>query len=125
MVWYAHLFQNFPQFIVIHTVKGFGIVNKAEIDVPIPKKGNAKECSNCCTITRISHASNVMLKILQARVQQYVNHKLLDAQVGFRKGRITREKLPTSVGSLRKQESSRKISTSVLLTMPKPLCGSQ
>ena len=125
MVWYSHLFQNFPQFIVIHTVKGFGVVNKAEIDVflerscffenpanvgnlisgssafsktslniwkfmvhvllkpglenlrsvfiPIPKKGNAKECSNYRTIALISHASKVMLKILQARLQQHVN----------------------------------------------------
>ena len=123
MVWYSHLFQNFPQFIVIHTVKGFVIVSKAEIDVlpgdripvelcqilkddavkllhsicqkiwksqqwpqdwkrsvfiPIPKKGNAKECSNYRTIALISHASKVMLKILQARLQLYVNHELPD-----------------------------------------------
>ena len=122
MVWYSHLFQNFPQFIVVHTVKGFGIVNKEEIDVfllwkifcagfqvilidsfsvnscnfgvptrrgelsvfllhylghasifiLIPKKDNAKECSNYHTIALIPHASKVMLKILQARLQQYV-----------------------------------------------------
>ena len=84
-------------------------------------KGNAKECSNCCTIALISHASKVMLKILQARLQQYVNHELPDVQAGFRKGRGTRDQLPTSAGSLRKQESSRKTSMSALLTMPKPL----
>ena len=59
--------------------------------IPIPKKGNAKECSNFCTIALISHASKVMLKILQARLQQYVNHELPDVQDGFRKGRGTRD----------------------------------
>ena len=57
--------------------------------IPIPKKGNAKEYSNYCTIALISHASNVMLKILQARLQQYVNYELPDVQAGFRKGRGT------------------------------------
>ena len=60
------------------------------IFLPIPKKGNAKECSNCCTIALISHASKVMLKILQARLQQYVNHELPDVQAGFRRDRGTR-----------------------------------
>ena len=134
MAWYSHLLKNFPQFIVLHTVKGFGIVNKADIFlelscffndpadvgnlisgssafsksslnilkddavkvlhsicqqiwktqqwpqdwkrsvfIPVPKKGNAKECSNYCTTALISHASEVMLKILQARFQQYFN----------------------------------------------------
>ena len=58
--------------------------------IPIPKKGNTKECSNYRTIALISHASKVMLKILQARFQQYVNHELPDVQAGFRKGRGTR-----------------------------------
>ena len=66
-------------------------------------------------------ASKVMLKILQARLQQYVNLEFPDVQAGFRKGRGTRNQLPTSAGSLKKQESSRKTSTSALLTMPKPL----
>ena len=57
--------------------------------ISIPKKGNAKECSNYCTISLISHTSKVMLKILQARLQQYMNHELPDVQVGFRKGRGT------------------------------------
>ena len=61
--------------------------------IPIPKNGNAKECSNFCTIALISHASKVMLKILQARLQQYVNHELPDVQAGFRKGRRTRDQI--------------------------------
>ena len=63
---------------------------KRSLFIPIPKKGNTKECSNCCTIALISHASKVMLKILQARLQQYVNHELPDVQAGFRKGTGTR-----------------------------------
>ena len=58
-----------------------------------PKKGNAKECSNYCTIALISHASKIMLKILQARLQQYVNRELPDVQAGFRKGRGTRDQI--------------------------------
>ena len=67
--------------------------------IPIPKKGNAKECSNYHTIALISHTSKVMLKILQARLQQYVNQEIPDVQAGFRKGRGMRGKLPTTVGS--------------------------
>ena len=67
--------------------------------IPIPRKGNAKECSNYHTIALISHASKIILKILQARLQQYVSRELPDAQDGFRKGRGTEIKLPTSVGS--------------------------
>ena len=67
-----------------------------------PKKGNAKECSNYRTIALISHASKVMLKILQARLQQYVNRELHDVQAGFRKGRGTEIKLPTFAGSSKK-----------------------
>ena len=66
---------------------------KRAIFIPIPKKGNAKECSNYCTITLISHASKVMLKILQARLQQYLNRELPDIQAGFRKGRGTRDQI--------------------------------
>ena len=73
----------------------------------------------------ISHASKVMLKILQARLQQYVNHELPDVQAGFRKGRGTIDQIAISVGSSKKQESSRKSFIFALLTMPKPLCGSQ
>ena len=91
------------------------------IFIPIPKKGNAKKCSDYHTIALISHASKVMLKILQARLQQYVNRELPDVQAGFRKGKGTRDQIATSVGSLKKQESSREISTSALLSTPKPL----
>ena len=64
---------------------------KSPVFIPIPKKGNAKECLNYHTISLISHASKVILKILQARLQQYVNHEIPDVQVGFRKGRETRD----------------------------------
>ena len=91
---------------------------KRSVFIPIPKKGNAKECSNYCRILLISHASKVVHKILQARLQQYVNQELPDVQAGFRKGRGARDQLPTSAGSYKKQESSRKTSISALLTMP-------
>ena len=66
---------------------------KRSVFIPIPKKGNAKECSDYCTIAVISHASKVMLKILQARLQQYMNCELPDVQVGFSKGRGTRDQI--------------------------------
>ena len=66
---------------------------KRSVFIPIPKKGNAKGCSNYCTISFISHTSKVMLKILQARVQQYVNRELLDVKAGFRKGRGIRDQI--------------------------------
>jgi len=94
---------------------------KRSVFIPIPKKSNARECSNYRTIALISHASKVMLKVLQARLQQYVNRELPYVQAGFRKGRGTGDKFPTSIGSWKKQESSRKTSISALLTMPKPL----
>ena len=135
---------------------------KRSVFMPMPKKGNAKECSNYHTFALISHASKVMLKILQGRLQQYVNYEISDVQARYRKGRGTRDqianirwiirgkrvpekclfmwtvnfqmfklvlekaeepeiKLPTSVGSSKKQESSRKTSISALLTMTKPL----
>ena len=80
-----------------------------------------KECSNYRIIALISHASKVVLKILQARLQQYVNRELPDVQDGFRKGRGTRDQVANIAGSSKKQESSRKTSISALLTMPKPL----
>ena len=78
--------------------------------IPIPKKGNAKECSNYHTIAFISHASKVMLKILQARLQQYMNCELPDVQAGFRKsrGKKAEIKLQTSLGSSKKQEFQNK-----------------
>ena len=91
---------------------------KMSVFIPIPKIDNAKECSNYHTIALFSHANKLMLKILQARLQQYVNHEFPDVQAG--KAEEPEIKLPSSAGSSLKQESSRKISTSVLLTMPKP-----
>ena len=92
---------------------------KRSVFIPIPKKGNAKECSNYSTIALISHASRVMLKILQARLQQFINQELADVQSGFKKGREPEIKLLTSIGSQKNQESSRK--TSASLTTPKSL----
>ena len=66
---------------------------KRSVFIPIPKKGNTKECSNYCTLALISHASKVMLKILQARLQQYMNCEFSDVQAGFRKGRGTRAQI--------------------------------
>jgi len=94
---------------------------KRSVFIPIPKKGNAKECSNYCTIALISHASKVMLKILQAMLQQYVNRELPDVQAGFRKGRGTRDQIANIHWIFKKQKSSRISSISALLTMPKPL----
>ena len=81
---------------------------KRSVLIPIPKKGNAKECSNYCTIALISHARKVMLKILQARLQQYMYRELPDVKAGFRKGRGTRDQIANITGSGKKQESSRK-----------------
>ena len=94
---------------------------KRSVFIPIPKKGNVKECSNYHTIMLISHASKVMLKIIQARLKQYVTQKLPDVKAEFRKSRGTRDQIPTSIALSKKQASSRKISTSALLTMPKSL----
>ena len=94
---------------------------KKSVFVPIPKKGNGKECSNYCTIALISHASKVMLKILQARLQQYVNRELPMFKLVSEKVEEPEIKLSTSARSSKKQESSRKTSISALLTMPKPL----
>ena len=79
-----------------------------------------KEYSNYRTIALISHASKVMLKILQARLQQYVNHEIPDVQAGFRKGRGTRDQIANILWIMKKQEGSRKASVSALLTMLKP-----
>ena len=93
--------------------------------MPVPKKGNAKECSNYSTIALISHASKVMLKILQARLQQYVNCELPDGQAGFRKGRETRDQIANICWIIQKarefQKKKKTTSISALLTMSKPL----
>ena len=82
---------------------------KRSVFIPISKKGNAKECSNYRTIALISHASEGMLKILQARLQQYVNHELTDVQAGFRKGRGTRDQIANICWIIEKAGEFRKI----------------
>ena len=94
---------------------------KREVFIPIAKKDNVKECSNYCTIALISHDSKVMLKILQAKLQQYVNRELPDVQAGFRKGRGTRDLIANICWIIKMQKSSRETSISALLTTPKPL----
>jgi len=94
---------------------------KMSVFIPIPKEGSAKECSNYHTIALISHSSKVMLKILQARLQQYVNCELPFFKLVLGKAEEPETKLSTSAGSSKKQERSRKTSISALLTMPKPL----
>ena len=89
--------------------------------IPIPKKGNAKKDSNYHTIALTSHASEVMLKILQARLQQYKNCECIDVQARFRKCRGTRDQIANIHWIIEKQESSRNTSISALLTMPEPL----
>ena len=94
---------------------------KTSFFIPIPKKGNAKECSNYCTIAFISHSSKVMLKILQARLQQYMNRELPDFQAGFRKGRGTRDQIANICWIIEKAREFQKNIYFALLTMPKPL----
>ena len=93
---------------------------KGSVFIPIPKKGNAKECTNYRTIALNSHATKVMLKILQARLQQYVNHEFQMFKWDLEKREEPDIKLPTSVGS-KKQESSRKTFIAALLTVSKPM----
>ena len=99
---------------------------KRSVFIPIPKKSNAKECLNYHTIALISHSSKVMLKIFQARLQQYVNQDLPDVKAGFRKGRGTRDQISNIRWISKKQESSRKTSISLYwLFQSFWLCGSQ
>ena len=91
---------------------------KISVFTPIPKKGNAKECSNYCTIALISHTSKIMLKLLQARLQQHMNCELPDVQAGFRKGRGTRDQTANIHWVIEKpREFQKKTSISALLTM--------
>ena len=99
---------------------------KKSVFIPIPKKGNPKKCSNYHTISLISQASKVMLNILQARLQQYVNHELPDVQAGFRKGRGTRDQIASIRWIMEKAGEFQKNIyfwnfIYYLLTMPKPL----
>ena len=94
---------------------------KRSVFIPIPKKDNTKECSYYCTIVLTSHASTLMLKILQARLQQYVNHELPDVQAYFRKRGGTRDQIANIHCIIKKAREFQKTSISALLTMPKPL----
>ena len=94
---------------------------KRSVFISIPKKGNAKECSNYCTTALISYASKVMLKTLQARLQQYVNHELPDDQASSRKGRGTRDQIANIHWIVEKARVPGKTYISALFNMPKPL----
>ena len=94
---------------------------KRSVFIPNPKKGNARECSNYHTIALISHASKIMLKIPQARLQQYVNHELPDVQAGFRKGRETRDQIANIHWIMEKAREFQKNIYFAFLTMAKPL----
>ena len=94
---------------------------KRSVFIPIPKKSNAKECPNYHTSALISHASKVILKILQARLQQYMNNELPDVQAGFINGRGTRDQIVDIHWITEKARESHKTSISALLIMPKPL----
>ena len=88
--------------------------------IPIPKKGNARECSNYCTIALISHTSKVMLKILQARLQQHMNRELSDVPAGFTKGRGTREQIANICWIIRKAREFQKNLYFYFMTLPMP-----
>ena len=94
---------------------------KRSVFIWIPKKGNIKECSNYCTVALISHASKVMLKILQARIQQYVNCELPDVQVGFRKGRGTRDQIANIHWIIEEAREFQKILYFLFISIPKQL----
>ena len=97
---------------------------KRSVFIPIPKKGNSKNDQTTAYL-HSSHTSKVMLKILQARLQQYVNRELPDIQAGFSKGKGTKEQIANIRWIIKKARSSTKTSISNLLIIPKPLCGSQ
>ena len=94
---------------------------KRSVFIPIPKKGNAKGCSKYCTTAFISHTNKVMLKILQARLQQYVNWELPDVQAGFRKSRGNTDQIANICWIIEKEMGSRKTSSPASLTTLKPL----
>ena len=94
---------------------------KRSVFIPIPKKGNAKECSNYCTFVLISYSSKVMLKILQARLQQYLSCEIPDVQAGFRKDRRTRNQIANIRWIIKKAREFQKNIYTSLLTMSKPL----
>ena len=95
---------------------------KRSVFIPIPKKGNTKECSNYCKVVLISHASKVILKIFQAGLQQYVNRELPDVQAGFQRDRGIRDQIANIHWIMEKAREFQKISVSASLPMLKPLC---
>ena len=97
------------------------LIWKRSVFIPIPKKGNAKECSNYRTVALFSHTSKVMLKILQARLKQYVNCEIPDVQAGFRKGRGTRDQIANIYWIIETAREFQKNIYFCLLTMPNPL----
>ena len=115
------LIKKFLEYMVGANLENSAVAVALEksVFIPIPKKGSAKECSNYCTIALISHAGKVMLKILQARLQQYMNHKLPDIQTGFRKGKGTRDQIANIHWIMEKAREFQK--NFALLTMQKPL----
>ena len=140
---YIHIFICIHSYVCVHTFITFQILKddtvkvlhsirqqiwktqqwsqdqKKAVFIPVPKKGNAKECSNYHKIALIPHTSKVMLKILQAGLRQYMNHELPDVQAGFGKGRRTRDQIANIHWTIKKVREFQKIST--LLTTPKPL----
>ena len=96
---------------------------KRSVFIPIPKKDNAKECSNCCIVALISHISKVMLKVLQARLQQYMNSELPDVQAEFRKGRRTRDQIANIHWIIGKAREFQKNICFCFIEYAKPLCG--
>ena len=98
---------------------------KRSVFIPVAKKSNAKECSNYCTMALISLGSKAMLKILQARLQQHLNHELPDVQAGFRKGRRTRDQIANIRWIIEKAREFHKNIYSTLSAISKPLCGSK
>ena len=113
---YTQYFSKFGKLSSSHKTQKYDFL------ILIPKNGNAKDCSNYCTTVLISHTSKIMLKVLQARLQQYVNSELPDIQAGFRKGRGTRDQIANICWIIEKaRKFQKKTSTSASLTMLKPL----
>ena len=106
--WQMMLWKSYTQYASKSGKLSSGHRTGKWIFIPIQKKGNVKECSNYCTITLISHTSKITLKILQARLQQYMNCELPDVQAGFRKGRGTRDQIANICWIIKKARESQK-----------------
>ena len=118
--WKMMLWECYTQYVIKFGKLSSGHrTGKRSVFIPIPKKGNAKECSNYHTIALISHASKLMPKILRAKLQQYMNHEVPEFHARLRKVRGTRDQISNIRRIIRKAKSSRKTSISALLTMSK------